>query len=89
MAPCTLTLICVYTELMGQIRGELYSNSCRFSCNTVVTEAKLINYVPERQTICISVSMWEQFSHLIGQINEGAVTGSITPLAYFFYLFLF
>lgn len=42
-------LICVYTKLMGQIRGELYSNSCRLGCNTVVNPAKLISSVPERQ----------------------------------------
>lgn len=77
-------LICVYTKLMGQIRGELYSNSCRLGCNTVVNPAKLISCVPERQTICISVSMWEQFSHLIGQINESAVT---TFWTFFFFTF--
>lgn len=72
--------MCVH-RVNGSDQRELYSNSCRLSCNTVVNPAKLISAVPERQAICISISMWEQFSCLIGQINEGAVTSSITSLA--------
>ncbi len=80
MAPCTLTLICVYTELMGQIRE---------SCTVIAAASAVTLWLTQRSSLALSLKgrpfafqsqCGKQFSHLIGQINEGAVTSSITSL---------
>lgn len=46
MAPCTLTLICVYTELMGQIRE---------SCTVIAAASAVTLWLTQRSSLALSL----------------------------------